>query len=73
VDFTENASFKSYGVICWPLPPFLLPGELSMDNGDSNDFFSTQGLCMVSHRSNKTTGSSLIVAHWQISFLAICA
>jgi hypothetical protein len=30
-------------------------------------------LCMVSHRSNKKTDSSLIVAHWQISFLAICA
>jgi hypothetical protein len=71
VALAENASFKSSGVICCPPPPFSLPGELSMDNGDSNDFFSTRGVCMVSHRSNKTTGSSLIVAHWQISFLAI--
>jgi hypothetical protein len=61
VAFAENALFKSSGVICWPLPPFSLPGELSMDNGDSNDFFSIRRVCMVSHRSNKTTGSSLVV------------
>jgi hypothetical protein len=32
-----------------------LYGELSMDNGDTNDLFSTRRVCMVSHRSNKTT------------------
>ena len=43
------------------------PDELLMDN---DGFFSTQRVCMARDRSNKTTGSSLIVAHWQISFLA---
>ena len=28
---------------------------------------------MVSPRSNNTTGSSLIIVHWQRSFLVICA
>jgi hypothetical protein len=28
---------------------------------------------MVSRRSNKTTGLSLIVAHWKTNFLALCA
>ena len=71
VDFVENALFKSSGVICWSPPPSSLPGELSMDKRDSDGFFSTQKVCMVSHRSNNTTGSSRIVAHWQRSFLAV--
>jgi hypothetical protein len=51
----------------------LLLGELSMDK--RNGFFSTRKvyMYMVSHGSNKTTGSTLIVAHWRIGFLALCA
>jgi hypothetical protein len=41
VAFVENASFKSSGIICWPLPPFSTPDKLSMDNGDNNNFFTT--------------------------------
>ena len=48
--------------------PFSLPGELSTAKRDSDDFFSTRLL-----RSNNTTGSSLIVLHWQRSFLAVSA
>ena len=55
--------------LCWLPPPSSLPGELSMDKRDSNGFFSTQKTCMVNHRSNKMTSSSLIVAHRQVSFL----
>ena len=64
--FTENASFKSSGVICWSPLPSSLPDELSMDKRDSNGFFSTRMVCM------DTTGSSQFVAR-QSSFLAICA
>ena len=71
--FAENASFKSFGVICWSPPPSALPGELSMYKQDSDGFFSTRIVCMASGRSSNTTGSSLIIAHWQISLLAICA
>ena len=42
-----------------------LPGELSTDEADNSGFFSTQRVCMVSYRSSKTTGSSLIGAQWQ--------
>jgi hypothetical protein len=48
VAFTENASFKSSGVICWSPPPSSLLGELSMDKRDSNGFFSTPEVYMVS-------------------------
>ena len=72
VAFAENALFKSSGVICWSPPPSSLPSELSMDKQDSNGFFSTRIVCMASDRSSNMTGSSQIVAHWQISFLAIC-
>ena len=58
---------------CWsPLPSSLL-GELSTAKRDSDSFFSTRKVYMVSYRSNNTTGSSLIVLHWQRSFLAISA
>ena len=49
VAFAENALFKSYGIICWSLPPSWLPGELSMDKQDSDGFFSTRKVCVVSH------------------------
>ena len=42
MDFAENASFKSSGVICRPRLPFLLPDELSVDKRDSEGFFSTE-------------------------------
>jgi hypothetical protein len=71
VDLAENAPFKSSGVICWSPPPSSLPDELSMDKRDSSGFFSTRRVCTARDRSNKTTGSSLIVVHWQIS-LAYC-
>ena len=41
VDFTENASFKSSGVICRPRLSFSLPDEFSVDRKDSEGFFST--------------------------------
>ena len=70
--FTENASFKSYGIICWSPPPSLLPGKLLINKRDSHGFFWTQIVC--SHNSNKTTSSSLILAHIvkQTGFLALC-
>ena len=71
-DFTENTSFKSSGIICWPPLPSLLPDELSRDKRDSDGFFSTRRVCIVSRRSNKMTSSSLIIAHWRSNFLAIC-
>jgi hypothetical protein len=68
----ENAPFKSSGVICWSPPPSSLPDKLSMNKRDSNGFFSTQRVCMAKDtctcRSNEMTGSSLIVAHWQIPY-----
>ena len=71
VAFAENASFKTFGIICWSPLPFSFTGEHSMDKRDSNGFFPTQKVCMASHRPNNMTGSSLIVAYWQRSFLAI--
>ena len=52
---------------------FLAPWQAF--DGQRSFFFNSRGMymCMVSDRSNKTTGSSLIVAHWQISFLAFWA
>ena len=60
VAFARNTSFESYGIIYWPPMSSSLPGELLMDKWDSNGFFSTRKVCVVSH---KTTSSSLIVAH----------
>ncbi len=68
VDLAENASIKSSGVICWSPPP----SSLSMDKRDSNGFFLTRRVFMASDRSKKITGSSVIVAHWRINFLAFC-
>jgi hypothetical protein len=73
VNLAENAPFTSSGIICWSPPPSSLPDELSMDKIDSNGFLSTRRLCTARDRSNKTTGSSLVVAHWQKSFLTYCA
>jgi hypothetical protein len=52
---------RVFDVICWSPPPSLLLGELSTDKRDSNGSFSPRKACMVSHRSNKMTGSLLIV------------
>ena len=52
------------------LAAFLTP--LQAFDGQETAMASFQ-LYGVSHRSNNTTGSSLIIAHWQINFLAICA
>ena len=57
----------SSGIICSSLPPSSLPGELLMDKQDSDGYFLIQIVCMVSNRSNKTTGSLLIIAHLQRS------
>ena len=72
--FAENASFESYGIICWSLTPSSLPGELSTDKQDGDDFFSTRKVCAVSHRSNKTTGSSRtlhcsVVVFWTYMYM----
>ena len=70
--FTENVLFENCGIICWSPPPSLLPGQLSMDKRGSNGFFSTRKVHTVSNRYNRTTNLSLIIAHQQISFLALC-
>ena len=46
--FAENTLFKSSGIICWSRLPFSLPGELSMDRGDNNDFFLARLVCRSS-------------------------
>ena len=72
--FPENTLFKSYGVICRSPLPSSLPGELSTAKRDSDGFFSTRKVYMVSYRSNNKTGSSLIILlHSRKSFLAISA
>ena len=63
VGFAENASFKSYGVIFWSLPPSSLPNDILMDKRDSNNFFSTREVCMYSDSSQNTTASSLTRAN----------
>ena len=55
------ASFKSSGIIYWSLPPSSLSGELLMDK-------IMASFLLTSNRSNETAGSSLIVAHWWLSF-----
>ena len=49
------------------LANFRRPNETAMAS------FQLEKYYMVSYRSNNTTGSSLIVLHWQRSFLAISA
>ncbi len=72
VDLAENTLFKSSGVLCRSPLPSSLADELLMNKRDSNGLFSTRRVCMARDRFNKTTGSSRIIAHWQISFLAYC-
>ena len=62
--FTDNASFKSYGVICWSLLPSSLPNDVSMDKRDSSNFFSTQRVCMSSDSSQSTINSLLTGANY---------
>ena len=54
MDFAENASFKSSGVICRPRPPFLLSDELSVDRRDSEGSFSTRLVGRFSDSSYNT-------------------
>ena len=63
VAFAENALFKTFGMICRSPPPSLLPNDLSMDKRDSNNFFSTQRVCMSSGSPHNTTNSTLIRAN----------
>ena len=55
---------------CFPrsLVSFRRPNEIAMPS-----FQLEKYNYMVDYRSNSTTGSSLIVVHWQRSFLAISA
>ena len=47
--------------VSWSPPPSsLVPSKLSTNEADDSSFFSTRRVCMVSYRSNKTIGSSLI-------------
>ena len=50
-----------------------LPGKLLTAKQASDDFFSTWKVYMVGYRPNNTTGSSMIIVHWQRGFLAISA
>ena len=58
--FTENASFKSYGVICWSLP---LSHSLHMFPSIKGTTMASFQFEVYSDRSNNTIGSSLILAH----------
>jgi hypothetical protein len=66
-----------YGIfkvfIVWLLLKTLRLRVLASFTGHRRQTAMTSFQLEDSHRSNKTTGSSLIVAHWQINFLAICA
>ena len=55
VAFTENALFKSSGIICRPVSLFLLSDELPMDRRESDNFFSTKLVCRFSDSSYNTT------------------
>ena len=59
VDFLENASFKSYGDICWSSRSSSLLDELSVYRRDSDDFFSTRVAYRSSYSSHNSTDSSL--------------
>ena len=72
VAFPENALFKSSGVICWPPRPSSLTDELSMDKRASNGFLLMRRVHILSDRFYYPTDLSLLMAHWQISFLAFC-
>ena len=52
--------------VSWSPPPSSLPGKFSMD--EKRPFFNSKSMYMgmVSNRSNKTTGSSLIRAKFNI-------
>ena len=71
VTFAENASFKSYGIICWSLPPSSLPNDVSMDKRDSTNFFLTLRVCMSSYSSQNTTNSSLTGANCHASCMPL--
>ena len=70
MDFTENASFKSYGVICLPPLPSTLPEELSMDRRNSSELFLRRRVCTLSDSFCRTTESSLFSVNELLSFLA---
>ena len=61
------ASFAGHRFLPRSLANFRRPNETAMAS------FQLEKYYMVSYRSNNTTGSSLIVLHWQRSFLAISA
>ena len=66
VVFIENALFRSFGIICWPLLPSLL------DNRDS-DGLKLRPVCRPSNSSYNSTDSSLIIANYQhASYLSLC-
>ena len=54
VAFTENTSFKSFGVICKSPLLSSLPDKLPMDRRDSDDFFSMRRVCIVSDSTYNT-------------------
>ena len=70
MDFTKNASFKSYDVICLPLLPSTLPEELSMDRRNSSGFFLRRRVCTLSDSFCRTTDLSLFSVNELLSFLA---
>ena len=69
MDFFENALFRSYGDICCASLPSLLLNELSMNERDSDGFFSKRLVCGTSDISYNLTGSSLVMANYQLSFV----
>ena len=70
VDFAKNASFKTFGIICLPLLPSILPDELSVDMTNSSGFFSRSIVCTFSDSFSITADSSLFSAIELLSFLA---
>ena len=70
VAFSENALFKSSGIICQSPLPSSLSNDLLMDKGDRNGFFSTQRVCMSSDSSHSMTDSSLNRDNCQASWLS---
>ena len=74
VYFVENTLFKGYGDIWWsPLPSSLLD-QLSVDQRDSDGFFSSRLVCRTSNSSYNSTDSSLVTVDYQQSFVAcVCS
>ena len=70
VDLAKNALFKSYGVICLPLPRSTVSDQLSMNRSNSDGFFLRRSLRTFSDSSGKMTDSSLFVEKQILSFLA---